>query len=42
MNPIEVLLLVLFASVIAIIAALVPAIIASMKEPVKAIRHQGE
>ena len=42
MNPIEVLLLVLFASLIAIIAALVPAIIASMKEPVKAIRHQGE
>ena len=42
MNPIEVILLVLFASLIAILAALVPAIIASMKEPVKAIRHQGD
>ena len=42
MNPIEILLLVLFASLIAILAALIPAIIASMKEPVKAIRHQGD
>ena len=42
LNPLQALLLICGGALIAIIAALVPAIIASFKEPVKAIRHQGE
>lgn len=41
-NIIQLLLLVIGAIIIAMFAALIPAIIASLKEPVKAIRHQGE
>ena len=41
-NIVQLTLLVLGAILVATFAALIPAIIASLKEPVKAIRHQGE
>ncbi len=38
----QVILLILGGVLIAVLAALIPSIVASLKEPVKAIRHQGE
>ena len=42
MNIGQIIILIIGASLIAIFASLIPAIIASLKEPVDAIRHKGE